>query len=184
MRVMRAIGSWLAFAGVAAGTCALVCACAGAAPTNTKVTTESTTGSVPDAAPAPDAAFAPTSESVAPPASAPVPAAGPMPTGGSVLIGDIAAPPGFDPKATLVSAKPGLLDCFNKARQTTPALHGKLTLRINVNEVGKVMLVDSAPGGTANDPALVSCLSDALRVVTFPKPNGSAIVSAPLVFRP
>jgi hypothetical protein len=169
---------------IASGTCALMGACAGAAPTNTKVTTESTTGSVLDAGPAPDAAFAPTSESVAPPASAPVPAAGPMPTGGSVLVGDIAAAPGFDPKATLVSAKPDLVTCYNKARQTTPSLRGKLTLRINVNEVGKVMLVDSAPGGTANDPALVSCLSDTLRVVTFPKPNGSATVSAPLVFRP
>jgi hypothetical protein len=184
---MGAIGlSWrrAAWAAIASGTCAAICGCAGAAPTNTKVTTESTTGSVLDAGPAPDAAFAPTSESVAPPASAPVPAAGPMPTGGSVLIGDIAAPPGFDPKATLGSSKADLVTCYNKARQTTPSLRGKVTLRINVNEAGKVMLVDSAPGGTANDPGLVSCLSDTLRAVTFPKPNGSAIVSAPLVFRP
>jgi hypothetical protein len=164
------------------GTCALAGACAGAAPTETKVTTEATTGGVPDAGPAPTAVVAPSPS----PTSAPAPSAalGPLPTGGSVLIGDIAAPPSFDPKATLVSARPALVDCYNKARQTTPALRGKLTLRINVNEIGKVMLVDAAPGGATDDPALVACLSDALKAVTFQKPAGSAVVSAPLVFRP
>jgi len=185
-RSWRQAASGAIVGAIASGTCAAICGCAGAAPTNTNVTTESTTGSVPDAGPAPEVAVAPTpaASASAPAASAPAPGSGPMPTGGSVLIGDIAAPPGFDPKATLVSAKSDLVTCYNKARQTTPALHGKLTIRINVNEEGKVLLVDSAPGGTANDPALVSCLSDTLRAVTFPKPKGSATVSAPLVFRP
>jgi hypothetical protein len=108
----------------------------------------------------------------------------PPATGGSVLVGDIVAPPSFDPKPAVVSAKDNLLACYNKARGATPALRGKLTLRINVNEAGKVMLVDAAPGGSANDATLVACLSDVLRAVKFPKPPGSAIVSAPLVFRP
>lgn len=101
-----------------------------------------------------------------------------------VLIGDIVSPPSFSPKAALESAKPQLVACYNEARQTAPSLHGKVTLRINVNEGGTVLLVDAAPGGSANDPGLVSCLGEALRAVKFPKPGGTATVSAPLVFRP
>jgi len=147
--------------------------CAGAAPGTSTVTPSSTTSSEADAAPAPASASA----------SAPAPAPAPPVTGGSVLIGDIVAPPSFDPKPAIVSAKSELLACYNKARQATPSLHGRLTLRINVNETGKVMLVDAAPGGSVDDPALVACLSDALKAVTFPKPAGLATVSAPLVFR-
>lgn len=151
-------------------------ACAGAAPSTSTVTPSSTTSSETVAAPASSSA------SSSAPASASAPA--PPVTGGSVLIGDIVAPPSFDPKPALVSAKSELLGCYNKARQATPSLHGRLTLRINVNETGKVMLVDAAPGGSVDDPALVACLSDALKAVTFPKPAGLATISAPLVFRP
>ena len=157
-------------------------ACAGAAPSTSTVTPSSTTGSEAGAAPASVSASA--SASAPAPASASATASAPPVTGGSVLIGDIVAPPSFDPKPALVSAKGELLACYNKARQATPSLHGRLTLRINVNETGKVMLVDAAPGGSVDDPALVACLSDALKAVTFPKPAGLATVSAPLVFRP
>ena len=160
---------WSAWMVVLAGTGG----CAGAAPGTSTVTPSSTTSSEADAAPAPASASA----------SAPAPAPAPPVTGGSVLIGDIVAPPSFDPKPAIVSAKSELLACYNKARQATPSLHGRLTLRINVNETGKVMLVDAAPGGSVDDPALVACLSDALKAVTFPKPAGLATVSAPLVFR-
>lgn len=160
---------WSAWMVVLAGTSG----CAGAAPSASTVTPSSTTSSEADAGPAPPPA----------PASTPAPASAPPVTGGSVLIGDIVAPTSFDPKPAIVSAKSELLACYNKARQATPSLHGRLTLRINVNETGKVMLVDAAPGGSIDDPALVACLSDALKAVTFPKPAGLATVSAPLVFR-
>jgi hypothetical protein len=194
MRAMRdvgvaaaagAIGRRSAALGVGLAMCALAGACAGAAPADTKVTTESSSGSVPDAGPLPTPASSAASPSASAPASASPPASvGPLPTGGSVLIGDIVAPPSFDPKPAIVSAKEELVACYNKARQTTPSLRGKLMLRINVSETGKVMLVDAASGGTANDPVLVACLSEALRAVTFPKPNGLATISAPFVFRP
>jgi hypothetical protein len=101
-----------------------------------------------------------------------------------VLIGEIASPPKFDPKPTLDALKPELLSCYNRARQNNPSLHGKLNLRINVNEGGSVLLVDAEPGGTAADPALVACLGDAVKAAHFPKPPGMATITAPLVFRP
>jgi hypothetical protein len=101
-----------------------------------------------------------------------------------VLIGEILSPPSFDAKSTLDGLKPALLSCYNHARQNSPSLHGKLKLRINVNEVGAVLLVDAEPGGTADDPALVSCLGDAIKGAHFPKPPGMATITAPLVFRP
>jgi hypothetical protein len=127
----------------------------------------------------------PETEAPAASASAAVPAPpGPLPTGGSVLIGDIVAPPSFDPKPTLTTARSAMVDCYDRARQETPSLRGKVSLRINVGEAGKVMLVEGVAGGSANDPVLVACLSDALKALTFPKPGGLAIVTAPLVFRP
>jgi hypothetical protein len=77
-----------------------------------------------------------------------------------------------------------MLACYNKARQNNPSLHGKLKLRINVNEAGSVVLVDAEPGGTAEDPALVACLGEAIKAAHFSKPGGMATITAPLVFRP
>ena len=105
-------------------------------------------------------------------------------TGGSLLIGDIVSPKSFDPKSTLVSLEPQFIACYNQARATTLGLHGKVKLLIHVNEGGTCVGVDAEPGGSANDPALVACLGDALKAAHFPKPGGSATVIAPLVFRP
>src|ERR1700679_3596979 len=70
----------------------------------------------PSSAPAPPSAstLSPTPTST----SAPTPAsnAAPLPTGGSVLIGEIAGTPAFDPRATLEASKPQLLACYNHAR--------------------------------------------------------------------
>jgi len=116
-------------------------------------------------------------------ASASAPAA--VPTGGTVLVGDINAPKGFDPKPVVDGFKPQLVDCYNKARATHPDLCGKVTLQIQINEGGAVLGVDAAPGGHANDPALVACIADAMKAgAHFPKPKGTAIVNAPLVFHP
>jgi hypothetical protein len=105
--------------------------------------------------------------------------------GGSVLVGDINAPPSFDPKPTIVALKPKLLDCFNQARAGNPSLHGKLTVRILVNEAGAGMSAEADPGGNAYDPVLVKCIDGIVKGgVKFPKPGGMATVSAPLVFRP
>jgi hypothetical protein len=101
-----------------------------------------------------------------------------------VLVGEIVAPPSFDPKATVVAAKPQLLICYNQARQVTATLRGKLKLRVNVNEAGSVVRVDAEDGGSANDPTLLSCLGDAIKALHFQKPGGMATVTVPLVFRP
>ncbi|HEY8039125.1 MAG TPA: AgmX/PglI C-terminal domain-containing protein, partial [Polyangiaceae bacterium] len=109
----------------------------------------------------------------------------PVPTGGAVLIGEINAPKGFNPRSTVEALSGQLVDCYNKARAGKPDLRGKLTLQINVNEAGAVLSVDAAPGGHANDPALVSCIEGAMKAgAHFPKPGGMATVNAPLVFRP
>jgi len=126
------------------------------------------------------------------PTPAPAPASAPLPTGGTVLIGEIASTPSFDPKPTLDALKPAMLTCYNQARQNDPSLRGKLKLRINVNEVGAVLLVDAEPGGSlgagsdagSGAAGLVACLGDALKAAHFPKPAGLAIITAPLVFRP
>jgi hypothetical protein len=137
---------------------------------------------------APPSASAPLSESPSAPASAsasaPAPTSAPLPTGGSVRVGDVVAPPSFDPKPTLDVAKPELLVCYNLARQNNSSLHGKLNLRIHVNEAGAVLLVDAEPGGSASDPTLVSCMGDAFKLLRFPKPGGMATLVVPLVFHP
>jgi hypothetical protein len=109
----------------------------------------------------------------------------PVPTGGSVLIGEINAPKAFNPRPTVEGLSGQLVDCYNKARTADPDLRGKVTLQINVNEAGAVLSVDAAPGGHANSPSLVMCISEMMKTSAhFPKPGGMATVNAPLVFRP
>ncbi|HXN32151.1 MAG TPA: AgmX/PglI C-terminal domain-containing protein [Polyangiaceae bacterium] len=122
---------------------------------------------------------APTSTPTPPP-----PAAAPTPTGGIVIVGDIAAAKKFDPRRTLDASAPSLLDCYNQVRATQPALSGKLTLLIAINESGAVLKVDPQPGGSANVPELVACIESVLKATPFPKPGGMATVIAPLLFRP
>jgi hypothetical protein len=105
-------------------------------------------------------------------------------TGGSVLIGEIAAPKKFNPGPTLAGLVPDLLTCYRKVRGSLPTLRGKLSLRVVVSEVGAAQGVAAEPGGRANYPALVSCIGEALKGATFPKPGGTAIIVVPLVFRP
>ena len=139
----------------------------------------------PACAPAPAPAPAPASASAPAPASASAPAPAPArPTGGSVLFGDIAAPKGFDPKATLEAASPAILSCYADARATRPSLRGKLRLRFVVNEGGRVISVDADAGEPAYDAALVDCIGRVLRETPFAKPGGTATILAPLVLRP
>jgi hypothetical protein len=102
-------------------------------------------------------------------------------------VGDVPGTPRFDPKPAIEAMKPDLLDCFNRARGANPALHGKLTLNIVVNEAGHVNRVDASPGGPgvlAGDAGLVACIGDTMKArAQFPKPGGMATVTAPLVFR-
>jgi hypothetical protein len=118
-----------------------------------------------------------------PPSPAPPPPASPALVGRvGVSIGEIPATPKFDPHATLEALRPNLLACYRKALEANASIHGKVTLRIHVAESGAVLRVDADPG-PANDPALVSCLNDDFKAnAHFPRPGGSAIVVAPLVF--
>jgi hypothetical protein len=103
---------------------------------------------------------------------------------GSVLIGEIAAPKKFNPAPAMAALQPDLLGCYRKIRASVPTLRGKLKLRVIVNETGTAQSVAAEPGGGANDPALVSCLGDAIKAASFPKPGGTAILIVPLLFRP
>jgi hypothetical protein len=120
---------------------------------------------------------------VQPPPTTPPPPAAPL-SPGVVLVGDIIAPPKFDPKEALENLKPELLRCYNETRSLTPTLRGKLVLKIKVNEAGAVTGTDAQPGGSANDPGLVACISDAVKPATFPKPGGMATITVPLIFKP
>lgn len=100
------------------------------------------------------------------------------------MVGEINAPKNFDPKPVIVALKPKLLDCFNQARAGNPSLHGKITLRIVVNEAGGANAVDADQTSPAYDAALVTCIDTLMRAsAKFPKPGGMATVAAPLVFR-
>jgi hypothetical protein len=134
------------------------------------------------------ASAGPTSSSSEPSSSAPSSSSSAssaaLPAGGSVLVGEIAGTPKFDPKPAVEDMKSDLLTCFAKARAANPSLHGKVTLKIVVNAAGRVNRVEANPGGTANDATLVACIEDAMKDhAQFPKPPGTATVTAPLVFR-
>jgi len=118
----------------------------------------------------------------APSASAALPPTGPI-LPGIVSMGDIIGPPSFDPKPALVKLKPEILRCYTETRQVFPDLHGKLMLRIKINEAGAVTGTDAVPGGTANDPGLLGCIGDVIKGATFPKPGGLATITVPLVLR-
>jgi hypothetical protein len=143
-----------------------------------------------DSAPLPASASAASSASTTAPASAPAAASAATPapppaTGGSVLIGDIAGTKKFDPKAAVTGLQQPMLDCYNKARGAKPALHGKLKLRVVVNDTGTAVNVTPDPADElGKDETLVTCLSDALHTAHFPKPGGMATVTVPLLFRP
>ncbi len=144
-------------------------------------------GVVPGGTSASSLPTAPTTPTASTASSAPDSPASAPPVGGAVIVGDINAPKSFDPKPTLVALKPKLLDCFNQARAVTPGLHGKLTVRIVVNEAGTALSAeaDATPGQGAYDPVLVKCIDGVVKAgVKFPKPGGMATVSAPLLFRP
>jgi hypothetical protein len=101
----------------------------------------------------------------------------------AVRIGEIARTPEFDPQATIETMRPDILACYRKALATNGAIHGKVTLRIQVAESGAVQRVEAEPGGPADDPGLIGCIRDDFKAnARFPKPSGSATVLAPLVF--
>jgi|HubBroStandDraft_1064217.scaffolds.fasta_scaffold497508_2 hypothetical protein len=158
----------------------LLVACCGAP---NRSSPEPTTGPAPTPSAEPVDAGAPTATLVHS-AGPPVPEAGAEVTGGTVLIGEIAAPKKFNPSPTIAALVPDLLTCYGRARGSVPALRGKLNLRVVVSEVGATQSVAAEPGGGANAPTLVSCIEDALKGATFPKPGGTAIIIVPLVFRP
>jgi hypothetical protein len=101
-----------------------------------------------------------------------------------VSLGQVIAPKHFDPNAVLLSLKPQFLDCYNKARASNPTLHGRLGLKIVVQETGAVASVDADPGDTAYDPTLIVCLGDAFKSSKFPSPGGMATIMVPMIFRP
>lgn len=158
----------------------LVFAACGSAPvvpptTATGTAPSTAAASAPVAAPPPPSASAAGSTSSAPP---------PPAMGGSVLIGDIAGPKDFDPKPVLEGLRPKFLDCFNSVRSDKPNVHGKLMLRVVVNEAGKALSADADAGQPAYDPSFVLCLDGVIKgAPPFPKPGGMATIAVPLVFR-
>lgn len=117
------------------------------------------------------------------PGGSPPPPAGAARLGrADVTIGEIPGTPKFDPHATIEALRPNLLACYRKTLEANGSIHGKVTLRIHVAESGAVLRVEADPG-PANDPGLVSCISDDFKAnAHFPKPGGTAVVVTPLVF--
>jgi len=80
--------------------------------------------------------------------------------------------------------RPDFLACYEHVLAgSSPSLHGKLSLRVVIDEDGEVQSISALPGGAANDPELVSCLAHAIKGAKFSKPGGTASVTVPLLFR-
>jgi hypothetical protein len=99
-----------------------------------------------------------------------------------VLLGEIAATKKFDPSGTVRDLLPDLLSCYRAVLKKGLPVHGKLSLRVVVNEQGATQSATALPGGRATDPSLVSCVADVFTRATFSKPGGTATVVVPLLF--
>lgn len=99
-----------------------------------------------------------------------------------VTIGDITSPSTFDPKSLLDDALPRLRECYAAALKVTPSLHGKMMVRVVVNEAGKVTNVEEDKS-TTKDAGLFECVKTALSPIAFPKPGGMATILVPLKFK-
>lgn len=74
--------------------------------------------------------------------------------------------------------------CYETALVREPTLAGRVTIKFVINLEGKV---DSAAdqGSTLPDPAVVACVADGFRKLTFPKPEGGIVtVVYPVIFSP
>jgi hypothetical protein len=100
----------------------------------------------------------------------------------AVLLGEIAATKKFDPSGTVRDLLPDLLACYRAVLKKGLPVHGKLSLRVVVNEQGATQSATALPGGRATDPLLVSCVADVFTRATFSKPGGTATVVVPLLF--
>ena len=75
-----------------------------------------------------------------------------------------------------------VFDCFRRAQQIDPSLHGAVELVIKVRSDGTVE--DARARGTLRDARLVACIVDEVRGWPFPAPAGAAcaIVATPFAF--
>ena len=75
---------------------------------------------------------------------------------------------------------PAYIACYQKARERTPDLHGRVAAFLRISPSGAVGEVEMRPD---RDARLSSCLADEIKALKFPKPKGGSIdVVYPLDF--
>lgn len=128
---------------------------------------------------APPVAVAPPAPPPEPPPPPPPPAPPPMPTSPAVE--------GWVEPGTILpvidAQVPYFRGCYDEARAANPALSGKIYLRIDINDRGKV-----TQGSVRTDPAgdlrLEACILRKVMLLSFPVPRdgGVGIVRYPMDF--
>ena len=75
--------------------------------------------------------------------------------------------------------------CYEKAMARLPSLSGKVAVKFTIDAKGAVL--SAAPGDTnITDADMVSCVVGAVKLMTFPQPDGGGVVvvTYPFVFAP
>jgi TonB family protein len=75
--------------------------------------------------------------------------------------------------------------CFEKALEVSPSLEGKVVVKFVIGVAGPVMSAKVAESTVGNE-AMDTCVTDAVRTWTFPRPKGDGVVvvTYPFLFRP
>jgi hypothetical protein len=96
----------------------------------------------------------------------------------------ITGPIGPSDAARLVRAQmPRLRVCYERVRATRPTLAGRIELRFTIGRDGQV--TQATASGMPDTPEIASCVADALRQTTFPRPEGDSLqLVYPLMFVP
>ncbi|RYZ04457.1 MAG: AgmX/PglI C-terminal domain-containing protein [Myxococcales bacterium] len=74
--------------------------------------------------------------------------------------------------------------CYESGLRQNPKLEGRISTRFMIEPDGSVSGIGSA-GSDLSDPAVVSCVTNAFRSLSFPQPEGGAVtVVQPILFQP
>ena len=74
--------------------------------------------------------------------------------------------------------------CYERALKRNPGLSGKISVRIEINTVGRVTTV-GIESDSIGDPTVTACVKATMKRLRFPPPEGGDIaeVIVPFVFQ-
>jgi len=84
----------------------------------------------------------------------------------------------------IIVSRAAIKKCYDKALTSNPTLKGKLSVKININEQGRVDSTEIVED-SLHDAEVATCVKDVIDGLRFPKPaGGSASVTFPFAFDP